>query len=123
MYYTLIYLAEAIYVIYMLNYFKTTINFAHPATYFESPLLYHPVTKLTEPINPVCPLGNAASWILAGYLIVRGVVFDYGGETLIGFMNSFTLTAVVIIVLMSLMNFNVLVYLSPIIIHQLIELS
>ena len=123
MYYTLIYSLEAIYVIYMLNYFKTTANFAHPAIYFESPLLYHPVTKLTDPINPVCPLGNSASWVLAGYLLGRGLLLDFGGETMIGLLNSISLVAVVIIVGMSLMNFNVLIYLAPVIIHQLVETS
>ena len=123
MYYTLIYSLEAIYVIYMLNYFKTKINFAHPAIYFESPLLYHPVTKLTDPINPVCPLGNSASWVLAGYLLIRGILLDFGGQTMIELLNSINVVAIVIIIMMSLMNFNVVVYLAPVIIHQLVTLS
>ena len=34
---------EAIYVIYMLNYFKTKYSIAHPFTYFNNKYLFHPL--------------------------------------------------------------------------------
>ena len=55
---TLIYLIEAIYVIYMLNWFKTKYNFAHPLTKFNWNYIKHPVEKLNYPTNPVCKLGH-----------------------------------------------------------------
>ena len=67
----------AIYVVYMLNYFKTIVNVAHPLTYFSNELLYHPIHKLSKPINPVCKLGNILSWFLAIYLIFSGFILDY----------------------------------------------
>ena len=36
-------LIHSIYIIYVLNYFKTRYNFAHPITYFNNKLLYHPI--------------------------------------------------------------------------------
>ena len=66
---------HSIYIIYVLNYFKTKYSFAHPFTYFNSDLLYHPIGKSVKPSSKVCKLGNILSWWLAGFIIVRGVLF------------------------------------------------
>jgi hypothetical protein len=103
-----IYWIAAIYTIYMLNWFKTITNVAHPLSYFENPLLYHPVHKLTEAINPVCPLGNMLSWPLAAYLAVQGF-----GVHIPSWTNNIILVSTIVL---SLLNFNVLLYLLPVII-------
>lgn len=113
----LIGLAEAVYVVYMLNWFKTTVNLAHPLSYFENPLLYHPVHTLEKAINPVCTLGHRLSWLLGAYLITFGAVREYGlieksrlGRIHIGVL---ILTGV-----LSMLNFNVVAYLLPLVLFE-----
>jgi hypothetical protein len=109
----LIHLLGAVYTVYMLNWFKTTYNLAHPLSYFENPLLYHPVGKLDHPQNLVCPLGNSLSWVLAAYLVARGLALQFFPEEVAKFKHV-NLILVGIAATLSLMNFNVLVYLLPV---------
>jgi hypothetical protein len=97
-------LAEAVYVIYMMNYFETTTNFAHPLTQFDWEYIRHPVQQLSEPQNLVCPFGHTMSWILAAYLLLREMA------RLPSWFNTIVLCVAAI---MSLMNFNVTVYFLP----------
>lgn len=109
----LIHLLGAVYTVYMLNWFKTTYNLAHPLSYFENPLLYHPVDKLSHPQNPVCPLGNGLSWVLAAYLVLRGAALQFFPSAVAQF-KQINLILVGFAATLSLMNFNVLVYLLPV---------
>ena len=59
----------SIYIIYVLNYFKTRYNFAHPITYFNNKLLYHPIGMSDVPKSKVCKLGNILSWVLALFIL------------------------------------------------------
>lgn len=121
--YTLIYLIKSIYVIYMLNWFKTTWNFAYPATNFTWDYIAHPVNKLSQPTNPVCKLGNNLSWLLAGYLIARGIYLDVNfNKTNISITKHLHLVVLIITILLSLLNFNVTIYLLPIITLELLML-
>jgi hypothetical protein len=97
----------------MLNWFKTTYNLAHPLSYFENPILYHPVDRLRVPQNPVCPLGNGLSWALAAYLVARGLALQFFPAEVAKF-KQIHLILVGITATLSLMNFNVLVYLLPV---------
>ena len=111
--YILIHLLGAVYTVYMLNWFKTTYNLAHPLSYFENPILYHPVGKLGHPQNLVCPLGNSLSWALAAYLVARGLALQYFPAEVAAFKQIHFILAGITATL-SLMNFNVLVYLLPV---------
>ncbi len=117
--YTIIYLFLAVYLVYMLNWFKTTWNFAHPLSKFTSEYLAHPVTKLSRPINPVCKLGNTLSWIGAIGLILRGLSLDL----YIGKFDRLYWICLSFGFVLSLMNFNVTVYLLPILIFEIIILN
>ena len=55
----------------MLNYFKTKYSLAHPLTYFENKLLYHPIGVSDKPVSNVCPLGNYLSFFLAMFVLIR----------------------------------------------------
>lgn len=113
--YTIIYLFLAVYLVYMLNWFKTTWNFAYPLSKFTSEYLAHPVTKLTSPINPVCKLGNMLSWVGAVVLICQGLSLDM-------YIPRFDRLYWICLSLafgLSLMNFNVTVYLLPILIFEI----
>lgn len=108
---------EALYVVYMLNWFKTTVNFAHPASYYENPLIYHPVDKLDKPANLVCKFGHQVSWLLAAYLIALGVAMEYSliGKNLLRWTH---IAVLVITAVLSLLNFNVVVYLLPVVLFE-----
>ena len=63
-----------VYIIYMLNFYKTTISIAHPLTYFDNDILYHPIENTEEPRNMICKLGNDGAWIIAIIVIIRGIL-------------------------------------------------
>lgn len=108
---------EAIYVIYMLNYFKTTVimDFGLILYYLKklginSKYLNHQITQINEPMNLVCPFGHLMSWFIAAFFILR----NYSDV-----LNKYNKCIVILIFIGSLMNFNVVVYLLPIFILEL----
>ena len=95
--------AEAAYVIYMLNYFKTTYNFSTKSSgchYFE-----HQTGHSQVPQSFICPFGNNVSWVFAAYLLGRHA---FKRNRLV---NNIVLGSGV---LASLMNANVFIYLLPV---------
>ena len=105
-------LVEAIYVIYMLNFFKTRYSFAHPLTYFDNRILRHPIGKSSESQSQICPFGHVGAYIIAFFIIVRLITLRYNiinVNTLLLF-NKLALMAVFIL---SLLNFNAVLYLIP----------
>lgn len=106
--YLAISLFEAIYVVYMLNFFKTRYNLAHPATYFENKMLYHPIGRSSEPVSNICQLGNWGAYAIATYVLTRAFV----GRKMPLFKILNKLVVFVVFIL-SLLNFNAVVYLLP----------
>ena len=93
----------------MFNYFKTTKNIAHPLSYFDNPILYHPIEKSENPQNMICPLGNYGSYLIGLYLIGRNFI-NFKKDVLRKINNYILL----IIFLATLMNFNATLYFIPI---------
>ena len=102
---------EAVYVIYMMNYFKTRYSLAHPFTYFENKLLYHPIGKADKPICNICPLGNYGGFMIAIYVILRWVI--YTNAKCSKDLKLFSIFVLVLVFMTSLLNFNAVVYLLP----------
>ena len=75
-------IVEIIYVIYIFNYFKTTIEFNHSfESYFTKRNAYfvHPVgTGNYE--NKICPLGHLLSYIFAIFIVLRYIINSYFSE-------------------------------------------
>ncbi len=109
---------HAIYIIYVLNYFKTRYNFAHPITYFNNKLLYHPIGMSDVPKSKVCKLGNILSWFLALFIIIRAVLY-VNRPPLREFLKKISLVGLILAVTLSMLNFNVVLYLIP---HFIIEI-
>ena len=109
-------LVHGIYIVYMLNYFKTCYSVAHPLTYFENSYLYHPIGKADKPISNVCHFGHQMSWLLAGFVIIRNAMIsqNYGRDIL----RKMSILVLIITVIMSMLNFNVVLYLLP---HYILE--
>ena len=109
-------LLHALYIIYVLNYFKTTYNFAHPITYFTNSLIHHPIGKSSVPKSKVCRLGKILSWYLALFIFLRGILLEK--KLYVSLIKKISLVVLVIAIAMSMMNFNVVLYLIP---HFIIE--
>ena len=119
---TIIGCLEAVYVVYMLNWFKTTINFAPAISYIADPFFNHPIDTLDAPRNLVCTFGKNISWLLAAYLIFHGVVMDMYPEFHPELRRKLHIGILSFSVVLSLINFNVTMYLLPILfIEALVE--
>lgn len=111
---TIVGFLEAVYVLYMFNWFKTTINFAPAISYIADPIFNHPIDTLDEPRNLVCKFGKDISWLLAAYLILHGFVIDMYPEFYPG-LRKLHIGILCFSVVLSLINFNVTMYLLPIV--------
>ena len=108
---------EAIYIIFMLNYFKTKIALDHGFVLdllkkigISSNSLNHQIYKLEEPVNMVCPFGHFISWFIALFLILRNYI------PCLKKINRFI---IILLFIGSWMNINVLIYLLPIFIIEI----
>ena len=101
---------EALYVIYMLNYFKTKYSLAHPLTYFENKFLYHPIGKSDKPICNICKLGNYGAFIIAILIFLR---YIYITKLHVKTLKLFNIFCVFGIFVLCLLNMNAVVYLIP----------
>ena len=93
---------EAAYVVYMINYFKTTKNFSKGSV-VEG--FAHPVGDSTQPTSFICPFGNKISWVFATYLVGRNL-----------FKKDIQINKLFLLVGMgfSMLNANVFVYMFPV---------
>ena len=108
----LVSIIEALYVIYMLNFFKTKYSLAHPLSNFNNEYLKHPIGKSDIPISNICEFGHQSSWLLAAFIILRPF-----------FMNKYTrnlnILGLIIVFSFSLLNMNAVVYLLPVFILEI----
>ena len=110
-------LVDCIYLIYMLNFFKTKYNFAHPLTYFKNKIFYHPIGKVKKPINMICPFGNCCSYLLVLFFLTRYLICKYNLLD-ISFVKKISFIVLIITIVLSFMNFNAVIYLIP---HVILE--
>jgi hypothetical protein len=111
-------LIHSLYIIYVLNYFKTKYSIAHPITYFSNDLLYHPIGTSDTPTSKVCKLGNLLSWYLAAFILIRGILIYYKKIKIS--LKNISLIILIIGVMLSMLNLNVVLYLIP---HFIIEIA
>lgn len=106
-----------VYIIYMLNFYKTTISIAHPLTYFDNDILYHPIENTDEPRNMICKLGNYGVFVLALFITVRGLslftIIEKNKLDVSRFVFS-------VVVLLSFLNLNACLYLIPYFIFEMV---
>jgi hypothetical protein len=108
---------EAIYIIYVLNFLKTRYSIAHPLSFFNNTYLYHPIGYSEEPRSNICRFGKDVSWFLAGYLIIRAILLENNlfKKKIVLEFNRFIILFTFIV---SLINFNAVLYLLPIFILE-----
>ena len=103
---------QGVYIVYILNFFKTKYSLAHPLSNFSNDYLKHPIGINNEPISNICEFGHQVSWFLALFIILRSI-----------FKNRFTKHISIIVLIItatfSMLNFNAVIYLLP---HFAIEI-
>ena len=110
----LITILECIYIIYMLNFFKTIYNIAHPSTYFNNELFYHPINIKSYPRSMICKFGNYMSIVICIFLIIRCCFSCNNKEKYMKYHKYILLLCM----LLTLINFNALLYMIPVIIYE-----
>ena len=108
-------LIESIYIIYILCYFKTKTNFAHPFSYINNPFFYHPIGKIDNEKNLICPVGHMMAYIGAIFIISR-CLFSPSATQL--YFKKYHFKIIVVSILFSLINFNAFIYLLPVFIYE-----
>lgn len=120
--YLAISILEAIYVVYILKYFKTKYSFEYDRSLnilfsigklfgLNKKQLNHSMTKTIYPISHICPFGHFISWVIAIYFITR--CFSQK-------IKKYNNLVILIIFMGSFSNINALIYLIPIFIIELI---
>ena len=100
---------QAIYVIYMFNYFETTYSFETSRKLVLSGIFLHPVEDSPYPVSHICPFGHIMAYPIAIYLIGRNFVLNNDQKL----KNKINNLIFVLIFIGSLMNINAIVYLIP----------
>ena len=110
-------ITEAVYVIYMLNFFKTRYSLAHPLSNFEDSYFKHPIGISKEKESKICRFGRDGSFLLAGFLIGKYILFE---KNFIKKELYFSLgrLGLITVFILSLMNLNALVYLIPFFVYE-----
>jgi|LauGreDrversion4_2_1035121.scaffolds.fasta_scaffold09741_7 hypothetical protein len=112
---------EAIYIIYMLNLYKSKTNYADPNVTFSNVFLAHPRTHSDVPVSMVCPAGKLMSWIFGTFLIAREFLEKTRPEEILAYKLA-NAGIMMFVLAMSSINFNVLLYLSPVFVIELVRL-
>lgn len=141
-------ISEAIYVVYIMNFFKTKYSLAHPFTYFENKYLYHPIGVANKPICNICKIGRQGAYLIALYVLIRWAIVvsinqsnknksnnknksksklnsntstDIQIHQLMTrkYIKMFSIFVLILVFLMSLLNFNAVVYLFPFFITEI----
>lgn len=108
-------LIEIIYVIYILCYFKTKINFAHPLSHISNTFFYHPIGEIKREKNLICPFGHMMAYIVALFILSRCFFSELTREN---YLKIYHNKIIIIGVLLSLINFNAFVYMLPVFIYE-----
>jgi hypothetical protein len=102
----------AVYVIFMLRYFKTKYSFAHPLSDFSDAYFKHPVGQTKKVQSQICRFGHDASFVLGGFLILKELLHN-NKYISTDFYTGISRLCFVTVFVFSLMNFNAVIYLIP----------
>ena len=117
--YLLISIIEAIYVVYILRYFKTKIlldcgNVINYLGLNNNKYFAHQIFKTEVPVNHICPFGHQMAFVIAFYLVARVCLIDSPK-----YKKKINYLVLFLIFVGSFMNFNAFVYLIPFFILEL----
>lgn len=107
-------IVEAIYIVFILKYFKTSYSFNHPLEIYVVGLnnyLKHPINS-DKYENKICKLGHKLSFYFAFYIIFRHFI----PNNYLSIINPYI---IYISIILSLLNLNAFIYLLPIFLFEL----
>jgi hypothetical protein len=107
----------AVYVVYVLNYFKTIYSIAHPLSYFKYRYMFHPIYNTKTKKSMICQFGHDASWFIALFLLVRLYV-SHKKMVSNKLIKQFSKLVALLVFTISLVNLNAVLYLIPYFIHE-----
>lgn len=107
---------ECFYLIYMMIYFKTTMNFASKKSLFTNSFLYHPVDKAKEPRNMICPMGHYLAYIGSIFILLR-LFFENSLNK--KYLKLYHYPLMVILIMFTLINLNSFIYLLPLFMYEI----
>ena len=115
-------ITEAVYVIYIMNFFKTKYSLAHPFTYFENKMLYHPVGTSSKPICNICKLGNVGAYFISAYILFRFVIMlEY--PKLREYIKMMSVFVLLVVFILSFLNLNAVAYLIPYFVFEVLYIK
>ena len=112
---------EAIYIIYMYNFFKTTKSIHNPLEYyiFNQPIeniFKHPIDT-GEYENKICTFGNIVGWLLGIWILSRNILYTDSNRK----NNKINKIIFILVLIGSLMmNMNAFIYLIPVFIYEFV---
>ena len=101
---------ESIYIIYMFNYFKTSIYLSHPFDIFTRKIKF---IDHSEKENHICPMGNYFGFLLPIWLLGRH--FIHSDKSLK--FNKIIMNTILIVSLIT--NMNAFIYFFPVYVNNL----
>lgn len=107
---------QAVYIIYIFNFFETTYSCETSRKLVLSGILFHPVKDSNIPISHICPFGHMMAYPIAVYLIGRHFVLNDKPDI----KKKYSFIINTLIFLGSLMNLNAIVYLIPFFITEFV---
>ena len=107
---------QAVYIIYIFNFFETTYSCETSRKLVLSGILFHPVKDSKNPISHICPFGHMMAYPIALYLIGRHFVLNDTPDI----KKKYSFIINTLIFLGSLMNLNAVVYLIPFFITEFV---
>ena len=112
----------SVYIIYVLNYFKTTYSIAHPISYFKNSYIFHPIYNTRTERSMICQFGHDASWLLVLFILMRIYIIKHKIIPMkqIKQISTLVLSSVFIV---SLVNLNAVLYLLPYYILELLYIK
>jgi|TARA_B110000285_G_C14934739_1_gene519022 hypothetical protein len=115
-------ITEVVYVIYIMNFFKTKYSLAHPFTYFENKMLYHPIGSSSKPICNICKLGNVGAYFIAAYILFRFVIMlEY--PIMQEYIKMMSIFVLLVVFILSFLNLNAVVYLIPYFVFEVLYIK
>jgi hypothetical protein len=102
---------EAVYVIFMFRYFKTTYSFNYlPLKFLDNSLyLQHQKYATNTPESHICPFGHDMVFVIGAFLILRNFI---------PCLMEYNTCILVLILICCFLNLNAVVYILPVIVIE-----
>lgn len=112
---------QSLYLIYMLNYFVAPIDI-NPYNWNWKNKVFHHSNDIGTSL--VCPFGNLSSYLLTCFILLRFILVSSFNNTLLNnIILKLSICVLILTFILSFMNFNVVLYLLPYFISEIIVIK